>query len=84
MAVPLDKIHDAVVYPSVGWAHKLYSMKGRSSPKGTIPKHLAAYLFTKGGIPAECARETAGKKGTARVQEMNACVSARKLRHVGV
>ena len=84
MAVGLEKIHNAVVYPSVEWAHKLYSIKGRSFPKGAVPKHLAAYLLTKGGIPAECARETADKRGATRVRAMNACVSARKLRHVGV
>lgn len=75
---------NAIWYPSVEWAHGPVTLKQRSFPKGAVPKHLAAYLFTKAGIPAECARETTGKRGAARVYAMNACVSAKKLRHVGV
>jgi hypothetical protein len=84
VGISTGKYQRAIWYPSVEWAKKPASLKGPSFPKGAVPKHLAAYLFTKGGIPAECARETTGKRGAARVLAMNACVSARKLRHVGV
>jgi len=48
-------------------------------PPGTLPSHLRPYLFKKGGIPAECARETAHLAGSAeRIFKMNACVSRRK------
>jgi len=50
-------------------------------PPGTLPKHLTPYLFKKGGIPAQCARETADLAGRAeRVFKMNACVARLKGR----
>jgi len=66
----------AILYSSVPWSHKLVSLKTSSFPKGAVPKHLAPYLFKKGGVPASCARDTAGKAGAARVLAMNSCVSA--------
>jgi len=74
----LSEAGKAIVYRSVPWAHSIFSLKRESFPKGAVPKHLEPYLFRKGGIPAECARETADLKGAARVTAMNACVSARK------
>mgnify|MGYP000400849667 CR=1 FL=1 len=78
--IRLSEAGNAIVYPSVPWAHNIISIKRESFPKGAVPEHLRPYLFKAGGIPAECARETAGLKGAARVTAMNACVSARKGR----
>jgi len=76
--ITLPEMGRAIVYRSVPWAKTPVSLKRESFPKGAVPEHLVKYLFKKGGIPAECARETANLKGTARIQAMNACVSARK------
>jgi hypothetical protein len=65
----------AILYNSVPWSHRLVSLKTESFPKGAVPSHLVSYLFTKGGVPASCARETADKSGAARVLAMNSCVS---------
>ncbi len=72
----LTNAGNAILYNSVPWSHRLVSLKSQSFPKGAVPKHLLSYLFTKGGVPASCARETADKSGAARVIAMNACVSA--------
>lgn len=77
--ISLTQAGEAIVYPAVPWSKRLFSLKIRSFPKGSVPKHLVQYLFKKGGVPADCARETVGKAGAARVHAMNACVSA-KLR----
>lgn len=71
----LTNAGNAILYNSVPWSHRLVSLKSQSFPKGAVPGHLMGYLFSKGGIPATCARETANKSGAARVQSMNACVS---------
>ena len=68
----------AILYRSVPWAKTTISLKRASFPKGKVPEHLRPYLFKKGGIPALCAKETEGLKGSARIEAMNACVSARK------
>lgn len=72
----LTNAGNAILYNSVPWSHRLVSLKTQSFPKGAVPSHLLQYLFAKGGVPAGCARETAGKSGAARVISMNACVSA--------
>jgi len=74
--IPLTMAGEAIVYPSVPWSKRLFSLKTRSFPKGSVPRHLMAYLFKKGGVPAKCAAETKGKSGAARVHAMNSCVSA--------
>ncbi len=79
----LTNAGNAIVYPSVPWSHRLFSLKTESFPKGAVPPHLSGYLFSKGGVPAECARDTQGKAGAARVMSMNACVSAKLLRRRG-
>ena len=75
MAVSLIDAGNAILYNSVPWSHRIVSLKSRSFPKGAVPRHLMPYLFKSGGVPASCARETAGKSGKARVQSMNSCVS---------
>lgn len=75
MAISLINAGNGILYNSVPWSHRLISLKTRSFPKGAIPRHLKQYLFAKGGVPAQCARETADKSGAARVHSMNACVS---------
>lgn len=72
----LTNAGNAIVYPSVPWSHRLFSLKTQSFPKGSVPTHLMSYLFSRGGVPAKCAQETQGKAGAARVISMNACVSA--------
>ena len=71
----LTQAGNAIVYPSVPWSHRLFSLKTESFPKGSIPAHLMSYLFTCGGVPAKCAQETQSKAGAARVISMNSCVS---------
>ena len=75
MAVSLVAAGNAILYNSVPWSHRLVSLKTRSFPKGSVPRHLMQFLFKKGGVPATCARETADKSGAARVHAMNSCVS---------
>jgi len=74
--ISLSAAGNAIVYPSVPWSKRLFSLKTRSFPKGSVPRHLAPFLFKKGGVPATCARETADKSGASRVHAMNSCVSA--------
>lgn len=74
--ISLTQAGEAIVYPSVPWSKRLFSLKTRSFPKGSVPRHLAPYLFKKGGVPATCARETADKSGASRVHAMNSCVSS--------
>ena len=74
----LTNAGNAIVYPSVPWSHRLFSLKTQSFPKGAVPPHLTGYLFKKGGDPATCARETADKSGAARVIAMNSCISVLK------
>lgn len=81
MAVSLINAGNAILYNSVPWSHRLVSLKTRSFPKGSVPRHLMQYLFKSGGVPASCARETAGKSGAARVHSMNACVSRTLKKH---
>ena len=73
--IALAAAGNAIVYPSVPWSRRLFSLKTRSFPKGSVPRHLMAFLFKKGGVPAKCAAETADKSGAARVVAMNSCVS---------
>lgn len=73
--ISLTQAGEAIIYPSVPWSKRLFSLKTRSFPKGSVPRHLAPFLFKKGGVPATCARETADKSGAARVHAMNSCVS---------
>ncbi len=73
--IALNQAGEAIVYPAVPWSKKLFSLKTRSFPKGSVPKHLVQFLFKKGGVPATCARETADKAGAARIHAMNSCVS---------
>ncbi|MBA7701807.1 hypothetical protein ES703_110553 [subsurface metagenome] len=74
----LTNAGNAIIYPSVPWSRRLFSLKTQSFPKGSVPRHLMGYLFKKGGDPATCARETADKSGAARVISMNACISRLK------
>jgi len=74
--ISLTNAGNAIVYPAVPWSKRLFSLKTRSFPKGSVPRHLLQFLFKKGGVPATCARETADKAGAARIHSMNACVSA--------
>lgn len=74
--ITLAQAGEAIVYPAVPWSKRLFSLKVRSFPKGSVPRHLVPFLFKTGGVPATCARETAGKAGATRVHAMNACVSA--------
>jgi len=76
----LTNAGNAILYNSVPWSHRLVSLKSQSFPKGAVPRHLMPFLFKKGGVPAECARETADKSGASRVLAMNSCVSMRKRR----
>jgi len=71
----LTNAGNAILYNSVPWSHRLVSLKTESFPKGAVPSHLVGSLFQKGGVPAQCARETQAKSGAARVISMNACVS---------
>ena len=73
--ISLVNAGNAILYNAVPWSKRLVSLKTRSFPKGSVPKHLLQYLFKKGGVPATCARETANKSGAARVHAMNSCVS---------
>ncbi len=73
--IPLTAAGNAIVYPSVPWSKRLFSLKTRSFPAGAVPRHLLQYLFKKGGDPATCARETADLRGASRVLGMNACIS---------
>jgi len=73
--ISLSQAGEAIVYPAVPWSKRLFSLKIRSFPKGSVPAHLMKYLFKKGGVPATCAKETADKSGAARVHAMNSCVS---------
>ena len=74
--ITLSQAGEAIVYPAVPWSKRLFSLKLRSFPKGSVPRHLEPFLFKVGGVPATCARETADKAGASRVSAMNACVSA--------
>jgi len=74
--ISLSAAGNAIVYPAVPWSKRLFSLKIRSFPKGSVPSHLVKFLFKKGGVPASCAKETADKAGATRVHAMNACVSA--------
>ena len=78
VGVRISEAGNAIIYRSVPWAKSPFSLKRESFPKGAVPPHLRPYLFKKGGIPAQCAAETANLKGAARVTAMNACVSAKK------
>ena len=73
--ITLAQAGEAIVYPAVPWSKRLFSLKVRSFPKGSVPRHLMGFLFKKGGVPASCAKETADKSGAARVHAMNSCVS---------
>ncbi len=73
--ISLTQAGSAIIYPAVPWSKRLFSLKVRSFPKGSVPKHLMGFLFKKGGVPATCAKETADKSGAARVHAMNSCVS---------
>lgn len=73
--IALTQAGEAIIYPAVPWSKRLFSLKTRSFPKGSVPRHLIGYLFKKGGVPASCAKETADKSGAARVHAMNSCVS---------
>ena len=73
--IPLAAAGNAIVYPAVPWSRRLFSLKTRSFPAGSVPRHLLGFLFKKGGVPATCAKETADKSGAARVLAMNSCVS---------
>jgi len=73
--IPLTAAGNAIVYPSVPWSKRLFSLKTRSFPKGSVPRHLIGFLFKKGGVPASCAKDTAHLSGAARVHGMNSCVS---------
>lgn len=81
MAVSLLQAGNAILYNSVPWSKRLVSLKTRSFPKGAVPSHLMSYLFTKGGDPATCARETVGKAGASRIHAMNSCVSRLRKKH---
>lgn len=76
--ITLKEAGDAIVYPSVSWSKKLFSIKKESFPKGSVPPQLKSYLLTKGGVSAQCANETKDRHGAERVRAMNACVSAKK------
>ncbi len=73
--ISLTQAGEAIIYPAVPWSKRLFSLKIRSFPKGSVPRHLVNFLFKKGGVPASCAKETADKSGAARVHAMNSCVS---------
>lgn len=73
--IPLTQAGSAILYNSVPWSKRLFSLKTASFPKGAVPRHLVSYLFSKGGTPATCARETANMSGAGRVRAMNACIS---------
>jgi len=79
--IPLSAAGDAIVYPSVPWSRRLFSLKTQSFPKGAVPRHLLPFLFKAGGDPATCARETIAKSGATRVRSMNSCIS--RLRKKG-
>jgi len=78
--IPLTAAGNAIIYPSVPWSRRLFSLKTQSFPKGAVPRHLLGYLFKAGGDPATCARETVGKSGATRVLAMNSCISRLRKR----
>lgn len=80
-AIPLRDINRAIVYRAPSWSKRQFVLKRESYPKGAVPEHLAKYLFTKGGVTTECAKQTEKLKGTDRINAMNSCVSA-KLKKV--
>ncbi|GAI25257.1 unnamed protein product, partial [marine sediment metagenome] len=53
--ITLSQAGEAIVYPAVPWSKRLFSLKTRSFPKGSVPRHLMGFLFKKGGVPATCA-----------------------------
>lgn len=59
------------------WARRFGGLKlGRLGyPPGTLPPQLTRYLFQRGGVPAQCARETQNLHGANRVMSMNVCVA---------
>jgi len=73
--ISLTEAGNAIVYPAVPWSKRLFSLKTRSFPKGSVPRHLLQFLFKKGGVPATCASQTRDKSGAARIHAMNSCVS---------
>ena len=73
--IMLTEAGNAIVYQSVPWAKHIVSLKTQSFPKGAVPEHLSGFLFTKGGDPATCARETINTAGASRVRGMNSCIS---------
>lgn len=75
MAIRLTEMGKAIVYTGPEWTKKRYVF--RKQEQGKVPEHLAKYLFTKGGVPAECAEKTKHLTGISRIKEMNSCVSAR-------
>lgn len=78
--IRITELGQSIAYGSVPWAKKPVSLKRESFPKGSVPPHLRQYLLQRGGDAAACAAETRGLKGAARVQAMNACISARRGR----
>ena len=76
--IPLTQAGNAILYNSVPWSRRLFSLKTQSFPKGSVPRHLMGYLFKAGGDPATCARETQNKSGASRVRAMNSCISRLK------
>lgn len=81
MAVSLTSAGNAIVYGAVPWSHRLFNIKTRSFPKGSIPWPLVGMQFAKGGVPAKCAQQTQDLKGAARIHSMNSCVSQALKKH---
>lgn len=77
-AVRVSEMGNAFVMKGPPWAKRFGGLRlGRlANPPGRVPTALVGFLFTSGGVPATCARESAGSAGAARIERMNACVSA--------
>lgn len=82
-AVRLSEAGNAYVTKAPPWSKDLFKLGRLGYPPGTLPPQLVPYLFTKGGTPAECARETANLTGANRVQSMNVCVARKRGRGGG-
>ena len=49
----------------------------RSWPAGMVPPHLQSYASAMGGNMRDCAAQTSGMRGNARVTAMNGCLAGK-------
>lgn len=78
MAVTLKDFEDGnyVVFPSVPWSHKKFTIRKQIYRRKQPIAHLTKYYFKKDDIPRACSDATTVLKGKAtRIPQMNQCVS---------